>query len=496
MSARWTVHHGEVLEALAKMDDCSYDGGLFDVPYGLGSRQPNVEELIAYLTGAELDTGGDFMGAGWSVPSVRVWRELHRVLKPGAHVLSFAGSRTGDLISLGMRAAGFEVRDTLMWIYVSSMPKSLDVAKAIDKRAGASRATVATRKVAVDKWTAEGRRRLEAGHVAPTYEIPVTAPATEDAQHWDGFGSGIKPCYEPVILARKPLDGTLIDNVRKWGCGALAIDECRIEASTEDVAKARVPQPKLRPDGNDSGHALGSGKGRSGDAFDMSNGRWPPNVLIDEAVAALLDAQSGDRPGMSGGGKHTADYAGGMFGAIDSTATARHDAGGISRMLYVAKASREERERGCEHLPRRSASAIANRKSGSAGLKHGRSGPAPESGARNYGPCVKPVALDRWLATLIKPPPHRDGTPRRLLNCYSGTGSEMIGAILAGWDEVIGVEREPRPGVKDAPDYLAILKARVHLAATNPRAFEPFANRKSEKPDERQTSLFGKASGT
>lgn len=500
MSSRWIAHHAEVLDALAGMENDSFDGSLNDVPYALGTKQPKVDDLIAYLRGAELDTGGDFMGAGWSAPSVRVWRELYRVLKPGAHVLSFAGSRTGDLISLGMRAAGFEVRDTLLWLYMSAMPKSLDVSKAIDKSQGAARQLTPS---------APMRAKINAGEISPNRRCMVcglarqsakscrcprdSGPATEDAEHWDGFGSGIKPCYEPVILARKPFKGRLIDNVRKWGCGALAIDLCRIEYESDGDKAAAAAAQRACQDQNAGRTTYGNfnnGPGSLPGFFAKQDlGRWPPNVIVDEGVAAMLDAQSGDRPGMSGGGVHRADYGGGMFGSIDSTATARNDSGGISRFLYVAKASREERERGCDHLPRRTASATVKRKAGSVGIENGRAGAGRTEGARNFGPCVKPVDLTRWLASLIQPPPHKDGSPRRLINLYSGTGSEMIGGILSGWEEVVGVEREPRPGSKD--DFMSILRARVHLAATNPRAFDPDVKR-GPKADERQTDLFGR----
>lgn len=390
MIGRWGVHHAEVLDALATMPDASVDGCLTDVPYGLGSKQPDVAELIAYLSGAELDTGGDFMGNGWSVPSVRVWRELYRVLKPGAHVASFAGSRTGD---------------------------------------------------------------------------------------------------EPVILARKPLDGTVVENVTKWGVGGLAIDACRIGGeSTRRINAAEMGY---------HGGNLATEYQTGSDA-----GRWPANVCFDEEAGALLDEQSGDRPGMSGGGAHADGYGGGMFGGIDSTHTARGDSGGASRFFFCAKASRKERELGCEHLPLRTAGEATNREDDTPGLESPRAGASRTSGARNYGPCVKPIALDRWLASLILPPPRLDGTPRRLLNLYAGTGSEMIGALLAGWDVVEGVEREPRPNVPDAPDYLAILNARVAHAVAHPRAFEPKVRRarkaRKSKPepvvvhiDPRQLSLIG-----
>lgn len=500
MTARWIAHHAEVLGALATMPDCSADGALSDVPYGLGSRQPVLADLIAYLSGSELDTKGDFMGAGWSVPSVRVWRELHRVLKPGAHVLSFAGSRTGDLISLGMRAAGFEIRDTLQWIYASAMPHSSNVSKAIDKKDGAEREVIGIDENLLRRkpngMNTPGATAYGWASTSSPTDARITAPATEDAKHWDGFGSNLKPCFEPIILARKPLDGTLVENVREWGVGALAIDACRLEYVDEADKAAAAAAQRACLDQNANRTAYGryenGPESIPGFLAKQDLGRWPPNVLLDEAAAALLDAQSGDRPSgiavmRNGGG-------GRIFNGTNTQGprpdAGYSDSGGASRFLFVAKASRWERELGCEGLPIRSAGETVGRKEGSAGIQNGRAGAGRTANVRNYGPCVKPIALDRWLASLILPPPRRDGTPRRLIVPYAGTGSEMMGALLAGWDLVEGIEREPRPNVADAPDFISILRARVAFAEANPRAFDPDAKR-TPKADDRQPSLFG-----
>jgi site-specific DNA-methyltransferase (adenine-specific) len=152
----------------------------------------------------------------------------------------------------------------------------------------------------------------------------------------------------------------------------------------------------------------------------------------DDCPIWMLDAQSGDRPGMSGGGKHRADYAGGMFGAVDSTSTARGDKGGASRFYYSAKTSREERDRGLEDFED-----VAQ---GVGALRDG----ARSKTAKNGHPTLKPIDLCRYYARLLLPPPRKDGKPRRLLVPFSGAGSEMIGALQAGWDEVVGIELVPK----------------------------------------------------
>jgi DNA modification methylase len=376
------IELGDVIDVLRDYNDNSFDAVLCDPPYGLA-----------------------FMGRKWDydVPSVALWAEVLRVCKPGAPLLAAFGTRTYHRGVCRIEDAGWEIRDCIAWMYGSGFPKSLDVSKAIDKAAGAEREVVGK-------------------HPNP----------------WSGYGTALKPAYEPFVLARKPLAGTVAENVARWGVGALAIDACRIEASPEDVARAAVPQPKLRPDGADSGHALGSGEGRNGERFDMSAGRWPTNVILDEEAGAALDAQTGNRPGMSGGGKHKADYAGGMFGGIDGNDKhARGDNGGASRFFYCPKANRKERDAGCEDLPALSGGQATDRDDDSPGTQNPRAGAGRTGGARNHHPTVKPIALCEYLARLIMPP-----SPGAILVPFAGSGSEMIGALRAGWPAVVGIERE------------------------------------------------------
>jgi DNA modification methylase len=546
----WAIHEGDVLAMLATLPDSSFDGLLSDVPYGLGPREPSVNELIAYLTcDAALNTGGDFMGKKWSVPSVAVWREIYRVLTPGAHLLVFAGTRTLDLITLGMRAGGFEVRDSLVWMYGSGFPKSLDVSKAIDKANGDKREVVSE---TVSRFS--GRQSDSIGRESREKTVDgkiinrITSAASAASAAWDGYGTALKPAFEPYVLARKPLDGTVAANVLKWGCGALAIDACRVGyASDGDMAAAAAAQ---RLGQGNHGAAVGvfglHDPGRASASLQpyldkQAAGRWPANVVLSHAdecrqvgtrkvkspngasdytptgvqgptsiirnvksgahfgdadgtetveawdcvpdcPVAMLDAQSGDRPGMSGGGVHSADYGGGIFGGIDSASTARGDSGGASRFFYTAKASRTEREFGCEALPARTGAAAVEREEDSAGVQNPRAGAGRTADrVRNHHPTVKPIALAKYLATLILPPPHC--APRRLLVTYSGSGSEMIGAIRAGWDEVVGIEREA--------EYVAIARARLdRWAHVRPDLDEETVAAAAEKSDPKQTSLF------
>jgi site-specific DNA-methyltransferase (adenine-specific) len=202
---------------------------------------------------------------------------------------------------------------------------------------------------------------------------------------------------------------------------------------------------------------------------------------------AELDRQSGECPGMTGGGIHSIGYGRGMFGAIDSTRTARGDTGGASRFFFCAKASRSEREFGCELLPARKASETLGREEGSAGLTPRAGAGRTADTVKNFGPCVKPLRLTRWLATLPLPP--KRATPRRIVVPYAGTGSEMVGALRAGWDEVVGIQRVADD---DERAYVAIAKARIARWLDVPESLdESEVCAEAEQAVVEQTSLFG-----
>lgn len=300
---------GDCLEVLRQIPDETFHSIVMDPPYGLGDA-PTVEEIIAYLQGADLKTG-DFMGKDWDIPSVLVWRELFRVLKPGGHVLSFGGTRTWDLISLGARAAGFQKRDTfaeefpgLQWVQSQGMPKSTNISKQIDKKKGAKRKVVGTYQFPPDhprpnkdmaKWAARqdeaAERRNALSNKSLGGERLVTAPATEEAQQWDGYGTGLKPCWEPILVLRKPLEKklTLADQIMKTGTGGLNIDACRVKHASKadfEAHKAGVEAIKAR-----GGSMQNSWKNSS----DLANanevttaGRWPSNVVIVHTPACAL----------------------------------------------------------------------------------------------------------------------------------------------------------------------------------------------------------------
>lgn len=417
----FSVLCGDVLERLPEMEPQSFDAVLCDPPYGLS-----------------------FMGKAWDhgVPGEEVWRMVSAALKPGAPLLAFGGTRTYHRLACAIEDAGFEIRDSLCWLYGSGFPKSLDISKAIDKAAGHWRGRAGA--VTIHSQPAKGTEyeRTEKGD-------PITAAAAA----WQGYGTALKPAWEPCILAMKPTDGTFAQNAEKWGVAGLNVDGGRIPGDVPSV-----PQPNFRCARN---HRTGlDATSRNGSMSSAPLGRWPANVLLDEEAAAALDEQSGVRKagGTVRGSEPSETGQNGIYGRFARVANSPHnDTGGASRFFYCAKSSRREREAGLEGLPTTTPAERTGRKEGSAGLvmDGGKANPyAGNTGAqpaRNHHPTVKPLALCEYLARLILPP-KRD-TPRRLLVPFSGSGSEMIGALLAGWDEVVGIEREP--------EYAEIAEARL-----------------------------------
>src|SRR5699024_8073473 len=247
------IINGDCLNVLKTMEDNSVDSVVTDPPYGL-SKEPDINEVLSkWLAGEEYDHGhGGFMGKSWDsfVPHPDIWVEVYRVLKPGGHALIFAGTRTQDLMTISLRLAGFEVRDVIEWLYFSGFPKSHNVSKAFDRRAGAKREVVGEykrpdggmrdfSKSSEGIWSSEGSQ-----------DRTVTAPATELARKYDGWGTALKPAHEPIIVVRKPLIDadtgrklSVADCVEKYGTGAIESGACRIAFGDDeslDVLAART----------------------------------------------------------------------------------------------------------------------------------------------------------------------------------------------------------------------------------------------------------------
>jgi site-specific DNA-methyltransferase (adenine-specific) len=258
---RWRVEQGDCLDRLRALPDASVDSVVTDPPYGLA-----------------------FMGKRWDydVPSVEVWAECLRVLKPGGHLLAFAGTRTQHRMAVRIEDAGFDIRDMIAWVYGSGFPKSLDVSKAIDKAAGAERVVVGQEKNWGATTAADGKTAY--GDYAGGWS--VTAPATDAARQWQGWGTALKPALEPITVARKPLAGTVAANVLAHGTGGMNVEGCRIGTTKSIPASPAKANDSIGTFKTKDRHTHSSG-------FDASVGRWPANFIHDgstEATNLLGDA--------------------------------------------------------------------------------------------------------------------------------------------------------------------------------------------------------------
>lgn len=438
-----TLYLGDCLEVLRGLPDASVDAVVTDPPYGLA-----------------------FMGKRWDydVPGVALWAEALRVLKPGGHLLSFGGARTYHRMAVAVEDAGFDIRDQIMWLYGSGFPKSMDVGKALDKAAGEVRQVIGK----AQGRAATPRRDIRGGkmHACSDGKIhgydgsDITAPATEAARQWDGWGTALKPAHEPIILARKPFRGSVAGNVLRFGVGAINVDGCRVRfASDGDKAAAAAAAAQRASQDQNKGRTA-YGQFNNGPASlapyleGMDRGRFPANLIHDgsaEVVALFPDTASNSKPGCVRRTKvHRSGSMAGSLGEKDGDLNAFYgDSGSAARFFYCAKASKGDREAGLREAGLREAV--------TGSLQGGGEGCADPVSARftkvcrNTHPTVKPTALMRYLCRLVTPP---GGI---VLDPFAGSGSTGKAAQLEGF-RFIGIEREP--------EYFDIARARIAHAAT------------------------------
>ena len=482
-----TLLHGDCRQVLRTLPDCSVDSVVTDPPYELG-----------------------FMGKQWDASgvaySVDLWAEVLRVLKPGGHLCAFGGTRTYHRMAVAIEEAGFEIRDSLHWVYGSGFPKSLDVSKAIDKAGGDSgqrlfrhelasaikasgltfadidrrlgvqstscywvrqdhraclpaphhwqalaaflplsedlsnlyvqceREVVGNKKVTGEKGVAggfaNGIASLTDKDSAIQREVPITVPSTDAAKNWDGWGTALKPAHEPIVLARKPLTGTVAANVLEHGTGALNINGTRVGTDDRFGGGAKATSGFVNGyehDGWTAGSALG---------------RWPANIIFDTEAGAVLDEQSGATD--SGGASR-------FFTAIDWEPQVDMP------FRYIAKPSRRERNAGLDGLPERSVGAKGNGLARRCATCDASVIDGCECSDRtfinptrqNHHPTVKPLALMRWLVRLVTPP---GGT---VLEPFAGSGTTLMACVLEGFNGV---------GIEMTDEYLPIIRARVAWA--------------------------------
>lgn len=401
------VLNGDCLAVLKSLEDNSVDAVVTDPPYGL-----------------------KFMGKKWDydVPQVEVWKEVLRVLKPGGHALIACGTRTQHRMAVNIEDAGFEIRDVITWLYGSGFPKSLDISKAIDKQAGATREVIGKNKT-------HDIRNSGLMDKKGLVEFDITAPSTDAAKEWSGWGTALKPACEFWTLARKPLsESTVAKNVLKWGVGGINVDGCRIEGEPVPCQVSSTGSGFNKYDATDY----------PGKRIYSNTGRFPANLILDEQAAFELDAQSGVSKSTNSQRNNSASKNSCMSGDnLGHISFGHTDSGGASRYFYCAKASKSERNAGLEGMPEKFAVGSGE----FAGDGRGRQ--TEHTPRANHHPTVKPIKLMEYLCKLITPP---KGT---VLDPFMGSGSTGVAAKNLNFD-FIGIEMQK--------EYVEIAERRISAA--------------------------------
>ena len=415
------IYNIDCKEGMKLLPDNSISSIVTDPPYGL-SKEPNIVEVLTnWLNNKEyIHNSKGFMNKDWDsfVPNPSIWKEAYRVLKPGGYLLCFVSTRTYDLMCISLRLAGFEIRDQIDWIFGSGFPKSQDISKMIDKKYGAEREIIGEGKYFnrqpnglascnVTGFSSEiGKKHGSNGY--------ITAPSTDLAKQFSGYGTSLKPAHEPIIVARKPLsEKTIVDNVLKWNTGGINIDDCRIESSEED----KIMMDKKASKNPTTNYSDKDDKIYGKYALDKASpanqiGRFPANIIMDKDAGKVLDIQSGKC--FSGSEKYGIDKKceSSFWDKKDwhQTSPKRIESNGASRFfkqcnyddsdyevinfMYCAKASKKERGEGNSH------------------------------------PTVKPKQLIKYLVTLVTPP------KGICLDLFLGSGTTAIACEELGFDYI------------------------------------------------------------
>lgn len=359
------LFEGDCLELMQCLPDSCIDAVVTDPPYGLS-----------------------FMNKGWdhAVPPVAVWQECFRLLKPGGHLLAFAGTRTQHRMCCNIEDAGFQIRDMIAWVYGSGFPKSHDISKAIDKAAGAEREVIGPSKYAARK--PNGSAGVHSVGLNDSPGCDITAPAHPEAKQWQGWGTALKPAFEPVTVARKPLQGTVAENVLQHGTGGLNIDGSRIEHNEE----CKLLQPSASNIDNPSEKCRQAGR-RNAVLELKPEGRWPANFIHDGSPEAVAPLQ------------------------------------GNQRFFYCAKADQADRDAGLSK-----AISTGPERSNRDDIDNPYIG--TRSPARNNHPTVKPLALMKYLCRLVTQP---GGV---VLDPFMGSGTTGRACLEEGFI-FVGMEKDP-----------------------------------------------------
>jgi len=418
------IYQGDCTDLLKQLDDNSIDSIVTDPPYGWS-----------------------FMGKKWDydIPSIDIWQECLRVLKPGGHILSACGTRTYHRMAVAIEDAGFEIRDIIAYIYGSGFPKSLNIGKAVDKMTGNERKVIGTKETGADKPNGKGTLQLSKNTFTDEYGKTVFN-LTKGNSPYEGYGTALKPAMELFCLARKPLsENNIASNVMKWGTGGINIDGCRVETD-DNLAKEW--------NRNQSKSADKSYSGKYGDinlnAYKQT-ARFPANIIhdgSDDVVGLFPNVKTGNiKPHEQNLNKDLIQF----NKAEEITSSFIGDNGSAARFFYCAKASKAERNMGCEGLECNEENLQGLDTRGRTLVREDGSKTLVErwkgTPSANNHPTVKPIALMKYLCRLITPP---QGI---VLDPFAGSGSTLIAAKQEGFN-YIGFELEP--------EYIEIARARLN----------------------------------
>jgi DNA modification methylase len=431
--------NNDCIVAMKAMPDNSVDSIVTDPPYELG-----------------------FMGKSWDASgiafNIEVWQEALRVLKPGGHLIAFSGSRTYHRMAVAIEDAGFEIRDQIMWVYGSGFPKSHNISKGIDKAAGAEREIVDSYK-GVTKGDG-GRYNWHNTDEVGSTMVNVTIPSTAAAKQWQGWGTALKPAHEPMVLARKPVVGTVANNVLTYGVGGLNIDDSRVPS--DDGFEKAWDKPVSTNISAPGGKYISEGAKHTVDLTSNRpvGGRFPANFIhdgSDEVVALFPDTKSGALKATqyeNGNDENQSIFAG--AGAFENKGYGA-DSGSAARFFYCAKASKKDRNEGLEGfigkevgakgngLARQCATCSASVLDGCDCVDRTFVNPTRQ----NHHPTVKPTSLMQYLVRLVTPP---NGI---VLDPFMGSGSTGKACAYEGFDFI---------GIDQSAEYVAIAQARIDFA--------------------------------
>ena len=426
-----TIYNENCLNTMARMPDEFVDSIVTDPPYGLS-----------------------FMGKKWDyeVPSVDIWKECLRVLKPGGYLLSFAGTRTQHRMACNIEDAGFEIRDMIAWVYGQGFPKSLNIGIAVDKLQGNEREVVGIsagvggenlNKLARENGNDDGNAKSCGAYGKGAKQTPIEINITRGTSKWEGWGTALKPALEPITVARKPLsENTVAKNVLKWGCGGINIDVSRVKTNNF------IGRDSTEYEKQSEGWGLNSINKQSN-----SLGRFPANFIhdgSDEVVSLFPNTKSG-------GGNKANIQPKNRDSQVPSTINGGAwtvNEGSAARFFYCAKASKAERNRGCEELGKKIGGGMKGTEDKT--LLTG-SGNIRNNLMKNNHATVKPIALMQYLIKLVTP---ENGI---VLDPFMGSGTTGIACVVDNFNFI---------GCELSKEYCDIARERINNELAQFKLFE------------------------